>query len=86
VPCGLSCTLSRCRGCPNDFQCHPGIEANSNANITMIVAAPRAMSASSGLPMRHFRLLMPGIRMRYVTTVTGPHFFVGLSTGLRRIT
>jgi hypothetical protein len=33
------------------IQCHPGIETSSSANMTMIVAAPRAKSASSRLRM-----------------------------------
>jgi hypothetical protein len=33
------------------IQCHPGIETSSSANIKMIAAAPRAISASSRLRM-----------------------------------
>ena len=34
---------------PRPIQCHPGIQTTSSANITMIVAATRAISANSRL-------------------------------------
>jgi len=67
-----------CRVCRNDFQCHPGIETSSSANITMMVAAPRAISASSTPRMLYTPLQTASqaptcqeLTMRYVTTVTG---------------